>query len=145
MTIYLFALVVFVVGAIAAMQPPLNAQLAFRSGGLTAALISFAVGTLGLLVVGIASGSLTKGTLAAAPWYLFTGGLMGAAFVYTSLRFVPVLGATALTAVGVAGQLVGGLLIDRFGLFGLQQVPFTATRLVGIALLIAGAILVMRH
>lgn len=142
---YLLALVVFLVGAVAAMQPPVNAQLAAHSGGLTAALISFAVGTLVLLVAALATRSLTAGSLSTAPWYLFTGGLMGAAFVYMSLRVVAVLGVTALIAAGVAGQLVGGLIIDRFGFLGLEPVPLTPTRILGIALLIVGAVLVVRR
>lgn len=145
MTAALLAAVVFAVGAIAAMQPPVNAQLALRSGGLTAALISFAVGTVFLLVLALATRSLTSVSLARAPWWLFTGGLMGAVFVYTGLKLVPVLGSTALIAAGVAGQLAGGLLIDHFGLFGLQPLPLSPARLIGVVLLIAGAVLVLRR
>ena len=145
MTALLLSLIAFAVGAVAAMQPPVNAQLAVRSGGLTAALVSFAVGTVFLFILTLVTGNLTTVSLSSAPWWLFTGGLMGAAFVYTGLKLVPILGATALTAAAVAGQLAGGLLIDRLGLFGVTPVPLSATRLLGVALLVTGAVLVLRR
>ncbi|NLE73089.1 MAG: DMT family transporter [Actinobacteria bacterium] len=127
------------------MQPPINAQLALRSAGLTAALISFAVGTVFLLILTLTTGSLTSVSLSGAPWWLFAGGLMGVGLVYAGLRLVPILGVAALTAATVAGQLAGGLLIDRLGLFGVTQIPLSTTRLFGVLLLIIGVVLVLRR
>ena len=53
----------------------------------------------------------------------------------------PRIGATATIGILIAGQLVMGAAIDRFGLFGVDQIAITWPRLLGIGLLGAGAAL----
>jgi bacterial/archaeal transporter family-2 protein len=65
--------------------------------------------------------------------------------VWVNLAVVPQLGVAGLLAGSIAGQLAGGLMIDRFGLLGMPQNPITTGRLVGVALLVAGAVLVLRR
>lgn len=127
------------------MQPPVNALLSTRSTGLTASLISFAVGTAALLVLAVSTRSLTLQSLNGTTWWWFTGGLMGATLVYASLRIVPLLGAAGLLSATVAGQLTGALIIDHFGWFGLPHSPITALRVLGVVLLAVGAVLVLRR
>jgi len=144
-TFVLLGLIMFLVGAISAMQPPVNALLAGRSSGLTAALISFSVGTAVLLVAALGTRSLTFHELGGTSWWWFAGGLMGVALVYASLRIVPILGSAGVLSAAVAGQLTGALLIDHFGWFGLPHSPISAIRLLGVALLVIGALLVVRR
>src|SRR4051794_27692659 len=76
-------LVVFAAGGMIALQAPTNAIIA-RAGGsaILAALISFAVGTAGLLFVWVATGNRSGTTaLGGLPWYAWLGGLYGATFV----------------------------------------------------------------
>ncbi len=135
----------FLVGAVSAMQPPVNALLAGRSSGLTAALISFGVGTAILLVAALVTSSLSLQDLGGTTWWWFAGGLMGVAFVYASLRIVPILGSAGVLSAAVAGQLTGALIIDHFGWFGLPHSPISAVRLLGVVLLTVGAVLVVRR
>jgi transporter family-2 protein len=57
----------------------------------------------------------------------------------------PRIGVLATTALLVAAQLAVAAVIDRWGLFGLERVPFSTTRLVGIVLLALGAALALRR
>ena len=53
----------------------------------------------------------------------------------------PRIGAAATIGILIAGQLVMGAVIDRFGLFGVEQVAISWPRAAGMILLAAGAAL----
>ena len=75
------------------------------------------------------------------PAWMWIGGLMGL-LVVTAITFAqPRIGATATIGILIAGQLVMGALIDRFGLFGVDRIGISAPRAVGIVLLGIGAAL----
>jgi bacterial/archaeal transporter family-2 protein len=145
MTRYLLGAATFLAGLMAAMQPPINAGLSRRTGSLEAATISFAVGFVIILAAALLVGRGSFGGIKTAPWWQLTGGIIGATFVWVNLVMVTHLGLAGLLAGSIAGQLVGGLAIDHFGLFGLPQNPITAVKLLGIGLLAAGAFLVLRR
>jgi transporter family-2 protein len=77
------------------------------------------------------------------PW-LWLAGLMGLIVILSITFATPRLGATATIGLLIAGQLTMGTVIDRFGLFGLERIPIGWPRLLGIALLAAGAALSLR-
>jgi len=58
---------------------------------------------------------------------------------------VSTLGVSALTAVVIAGQLAAAVLIDRFGLLGIAKQPIDTSRILGLVLLVAGVVLVVRR
>jgi transporter family-2 protein len=64
--------------------------------------------------------------------------------VTTALVTVRSLGAGGVTAATIAGQLATAVVVDHFGLLGVERQPVTALRLVGIALLAGGVFLVVR-
>jgi transporter family-2 protein len=76
-----------------------------------------------------------------APLWLWLGGLMGVFVVFTITVAAPRIGTTATIGLLIAGQLAMGVAIDRFGLFGVDQISVSWPRLLGIALLAAGAAL----
>jgi len=75
------------------------------------------------------------------PAWMWLGGLMGLVVVFTITFAQPRIGATATIGILIAGQLVMGAVIDRFGLFGVEQIAISWPRAVGIVLLGAGAAL----
>jgi bacterial/archaeal transporter family-2 protein len=75
------------------------------------------------------------------PVWMWAGGLMGLLVVFSITFAQPRIGATSTIAILIAGQLVMGVVIDRFGLFGVEQIALSWTRLLGVALLAAGAAL----
>jgi transporter family-2 protein len=75
------------------------------------------------------------------PAWMWLGGVMGLTVVFTITFAQPRIGATATIGILIAGQLVMGAVIDRFGLFGVDQIAISPTRAVGIALLAVGAAL----
>ena len=128
-----------VAGGLIALQAPINSGLGKATGGLPAALVSFAVGSAALAAIVVLSGK--AGGLSSTfdvSWYYLVGGLLGAVYVTTALLAVPAIGAGGVAAATVTGQLTAAVAIDRLGLFGLDQVALSPERLLGVGLLLAG-------
>ncbi len=138
-------LLMFVGGLAVALQPSINGRLALRVGPLESSCISFAVGTLALFVLVLASGRGSLRAVGAAPWWELTGGLLGAFFVTMTIIVVPRIGTAAAMAATISAQLLTGMLLDHFGLFGFRTVPLDGKRACGAFLLLAGAALVFRR
>jgi transporter family-2 protein len=133
-------------GCLAGMQAPVNSRLGKTVGTVQAATFSFLVGTVALVVIAsLAGGGLgALGRVGRAPWWALIGGLFGAVYVTAALLAVRTLGASGVTVAIVAGQLTIAVAIDRFGLFGLAKQQIAGTRILGLALLLAGVVLVVR-
>jgi transporter family-2 protein len=102
-------------GALASAQQALNGRVQRATGeGLLAAAGNFAGGTI-LLTVAFAVVAGT-GHGPDTPWppalWLYTGGLIGIAYIASSIWTVAILGVLRLGLLLVAGQLAGGVLID---------------------------------
>jgi transporter family-2 protein len=143
----LAVLVGVVAGCLVGMQAPINARLGKAVGSLQAATFSFLVGTAVLLLItAFVNGGLGElANVGRAPWWALVGGLLGAVYVTVALIAVRTLGASGLTAVVITGQLAISVAIDRFGLFGLARQHIDASRIVGLVLLVAGVVLVVRR
>jgi bacterial/archaeal transporter family-2 protein len=132
-------------GVLVAFQPLANAILARAIGSpYGAAGISIAVAALGAVVmVALAGrGDISRATLASVPWWVYLAGFTGTLFVAGGVVIAPVTGALLFFICVVAGQLLGATLADHFGLFGLDLRPVSPARLIGLALVVGGAVLV---
>src|SRR5262245_58311891 len=126
-------------GGLIALQAPINAGLGKATGSLPAALVSFLVGTLALgtiVVLIVKAGGLSSSF--DVSWYYLTGGLLGAVYVANALVADTAIGAGGVAAATITGQLTASVAIDRLGLFGLDQVPLSPERVLGVVLLLAG-------
>jgi len=134
-------------GCLVGMQAPINSRLGRSVGSVQAASFSFLVGTALLLVIAafVNGGLGSLGQVRSVPWWALVGGLLGAVYVTVALVAVRSLGASGLTAVVIAGQLAISVAIDRFGLFGIAKQHIDASRIVGLVLLVAGVVLVVRR
>jgi len=133
-------------GAFIAVQAPINAQLA-RGLGLPVAAAAFSF-LSGAVVLGIISVGVTRFNgialdwKAPAPWLFVAGGLLGGFYVTLSTILIPRIGAAALMAFLVAGQLIAGMFLDRIGFLGIAVREISLGRIAGAVLLLAGALLV---
>ena len=121
-----------------ALQGSLNSALGRLAGLWEATFLVQLTGTLlavGLLPL-VGSGSLRK--LWSAPWYLWLGGVLGVAIVFTVAASIPRVGVAPATTAIIVAQVLTACIIDHFGMFGLEPLPFTWWRWVGGAFLAAG-------
>jgi transporter family-2 protein len=141
----LFLLFAVLAGAGVAIQAAINSRLRFILGApVWAAATQFIIGLVALTVVALASRQPipSAATLARAPWWMWTGGLFGAAFIFMTVIATPRLGAALMLAGVIVGQLAAALVIDHYGLFGAEVIPVSAMRLAGVALLVGGVVLI---
>jgi transporter family-2 protein len=127
------------------MQQAVNANLRTEIGSAWwAGLVSYLGGTLAMLVMVLAFREplFAFPSAAKSSWVSWTGGLFGAVYIASSIILVPKLGAATTVAFIVLGQMLGSLLFDHFGLFGVPVHEITAVRGVGTVLLLAGVILI---
>lgn len=142
----LYILLVCLAGAATALQAPINARLRDLVQSPTlSALISFAVGTVLLLIATLLTERGTLSNAGKASWWIWIGGGLGALYVIATLAAVPRIGAAAVVAAAVLGQLVAGIAVDSFGWFGVTRVPFSFGRAAGATLLAAGVFLLQRR
>lgn len=143
---WLAASIILVSGVLTAMQAPTNAKLAAAVGSpINAALVSFAVGSVALVLVALVLRS--KPDLAAVkalPWYAWIGGLYGAVFVAAAAYAAPRIGVASTLTLLIAGQLIAAIVIDQIGGFGVPVRTISPARLAGVVLVIAGVLLVRR-
>jgi transporter family-2 protein len=106
-SIWPFILLALVAGFCLPTQAGINTQLNLWSqSAILAATISFAVGTIGLLIYALCLRIPwpAVGTITHHPWWIWIGGLLGAFLVASTVVLAPRLGAASMIALIVAGQ-----------------------------------------
>ncbi|UFN47557.1 DMT family transporter [Roseomonas sp. OT10] len=108
--------------------------------------VSYFVGVacMALLALALRDPLPSAGVAARIPWWAWSGGLFGAIFIGLSILLVPQLGAATFLALLVTGQMLAAVTFDHFGWLGLAQRPVDLPRLLGVALLIGGVVLIRR-
>jgi transporter family-2 protein len=143
----LLLLLALAAGVLLPVQAGVNAQLRPAVGSpLSAALVSFLVGTAGLMVAALILRApiALRAAWTVTPWWYWVGGLIGALYVVATIVLAPRLGAATMIAAIVAGQMIASLLLDQYGLLGFPTHSISGLRVLGAALVMVGVILVQR-
>jgi transporter family-2 protein len=124
----LYLLLALATGAGVAVMAVLNARLGLLLGGpLWAAAAQFTVALSSVLILTLAT---------------WSGGLFSATFIIVSILLTPRLGVALTLASIIVGQLSAALVVDHYGLFGGSVIRISPTRVLGVALLLAGVTLI---
>ncbi len=75
------------------------------------------------------------------PWYMLTGGVIGAMITYTVIRSVGSLGPARSALLIVVAQIIVAYAIEVFGLFGVEKAGFEWKKVIGAAIAIAGIVI----
>jgi transporter family-2 protein len=81
-------------------------------------------------------------SVAQMPWWAPLGGLIGAFAVVAGLLFVGKVGAGAFAGLTITANILMSLVIDKFGLFGMETYALSVGRMAGAALMVAGIALI---
>ena len=144
-----YVLTAFAIGFATSIQSGINGQIRLTTGNpLVATAVNFAVGTV-LLIAMLAFTS--KKSIYRLPdhrrlrithWWMWIGGPLGVIYVMATLLFPQVIGYGAFFSMMVTGQMVFSAAIDHVGWFGTNITKISKKRLLGILLLLTGAVLV---
>jgi transporter family-2 protein len=140
-------LVALAAGAGLPVQAGVNAAMARHVGRPEwAAFVNFAVGIVALAawLAALRLAPPPALAVARAPWWSWTGGLLGAFYVSAVVMLTPRLGVAATLGLAVAGQMVAALAMDHVGALGLELRPMTPSKLAGAALLVVAVVLIRR-
>ncbi|MEM7171369.1 MAG: DMT family transporter [Pseudomonadota bacterium] len=142
----LLIFIALLVGAGYPVQAGINATISqFHGHSLLAALTNTTVASMALLIVVLVLRIPLPalGEAAKAPWWAWTGGLLGGFFVLSSLVLAPKLGAAAFVSTTIVGTMVASLVIDHYGFLVFKVQPITWWRLIGAALVISGMMMIL--
>ena len=136
---------ILVAGALQAWGPPMNGVLRESlSNPWLASAVSFVpiVACLGVLFLCLPRPLPTIAGVTSMPWWAPLGGLVGAFAVIAGLLFVTKVGAGAFAGLTITANILMSLVIDQFGLFGMEQHTLGLWRIVGGALMVGGVALI---
>ncbi len=145
---YFFYALALCAGMLMCVQSGVNSQLRFAvANPVLAALISFGTGFIALFILQLVVGGAMPvvQTYRSMAWWKWTGGLLGAVYVTTVILTVPRIGVASLMSLSVAGQLLAAVVLDHYGYLGFAQHPANVWRILGICLIVAGVVLVVKN
>ena len=126
-------------------QQALNANLrAALSSAAWSGFVSYLLGVICMVALAFALQDPlpSVATMSRIPWFAWTGGMFGAIFIGLAIFLVPQLGAATFFALLIAGQMLGSMVFDHFGVLGVPIHPISVIRIAGAALLVAGVVLI---
>ena len=148
----LYYLLAIIAGTTLSSQVAINGKLlSYLGSPILTAFISFLIGTAGLGVIYLVSAYYGLQTipnfsaLSQTSFWMWTGGLLGAFYIFTTVFVAPKIGFANLFSLIVAGQIILALVFDHFGLLTGQPHLTSSMRMVGVAFLIIGVYLIQNN
>ena len=127
-----------------AVQGSINSMLGKKTGIWQANFIVHLFAVLILIIIIIVNhNSLSFSEYREIPWYYFTGGIMAIVITFGVIVSIPELGVAVATTAIVTTQVLTAAVIDHFGLFGLECIPFNWVKFTGIIFLSVGVRLLL--
>lgn len=134
------AVIAAISGITMAIQGTLNSELYQKTSILAATLTVHIIGTLlALIAVFVTRVPLTEYNWLSIPWYLYLGGVLSVVIVGLVALSIPKIGVCNATTAIIVGQVGAALIIDHFGLFGAERLPWSPWQLLGLLLFAVGA------
>ena len=143
-TILVIILIGLAGGVAVGLQSPLASMISQRLGILESVFIVHLGGALVALIplLFYSGGKLAQWR--SVPWYALAAGVFGLVVIGAISYMIPRVGVAASITAIVAGQLLVGTILDHFGLLGAAERSLDPTRLLGLAVVLAGVWLTMK-
>lgn len=138
-----FVLVALLMGMIVAIYLPMNSSVARYLGSSIAATVTFFVVALTtsifIFIFYGAYDSIPK--IGKVPLYLYLPGFIAAFMVIGTTFLIPKIGARTFFILLVSGQILMAIIVSHLGILESPKDPITLKKILGAALVIAGAAL----
>ncbi|MEC0093497.1 hypothetical protein PMSD_26445 [Paenibacillus macquariensis subsp. defensor] len=127
-----------IAGALVSLQNIFNSKVNERAGSWATTTLVLGMGFLASLTFGlIFEGKDMFNLHNMQPWYWFCG-LIGVGVVICMVQGMKLLSPTYAIAIVLTSQLGFALLWDSLGWLGLEKVPFTFSKLIGVLVIVGG-------
>ncbi len=127
------------IGALIALMIMINGTLSNTLGNYTSTVIIHIIGLIAIIMVLLASRqkfTINKN----APFHLYSAGAIGAfTILFNNLTFAS-LGVSLTLALGLLGQSAASIIIDHFGLLGMNVMKYQKKKLIGLLFIITGIV-----
>lgn len=143
----LFVFLAVIAGAVLPLQAGLNVQLGKSvQQPIFAAFASFVVGSVGLLIYlfVIKFDFTTMAQVKSVSPVVWLAGILGAFYVAAVIILAPKLGTALTFSLVVGGQMAVSLVLDHYGLLGLPVKHINWQRMLGVAFLITGVLMIRK-
>lgn len=132
-----------IAGALVSMQTVFNNKVNEQTGSWTTTMLVLFMGFIASLLASLIFEGKNTFTLQHIQlWYWFSG-MIGVGVVFCLVQGMRRLGPTYAISIVLTAQLGTALLWDSLGWLGLEKIPFTPAKLIGV-LVIIGGILVFK-
>lgn len=126
-------------GALMSIQGVFNTEVTEKTSiWVSGAFVQLTALIVCLIAWGITDRSSFLALKNVEPKYMLLGGTIGAFITITVIKSMEVLGPARAVMLIVISQLLIAYLIELFGIFGVEKQPFDWSKVVGMALAIAG-------
>lgn len=130
-------------GTLGAVQTAVNGQLgAFLDSPVQSSMMNFLVGTTLLALICLFGHRKAPKPSAKGPWWMWVGGVLGGGFVMFNVYLQHLLGTGLTVVLNLTGLTAGGLLVDKTGVLESPKKPVTAGRVLGVLIMLGGAIMI---
>ena len=142
----------FLSGIALSFQVGINGQLRENVGSpVLSSFISFFIGTLSLgaaFLFCLANGTYSfsgEGALKGIHWWMLTGGVLGAFYIFTTILASPKIGFANMFSLVICGQILLSVVFDQFGFWGNDIHTLGPARMVGVVLLVTGVYVIQKY
>jgi len=125
-----------IAGALLSVQAAVNSQLGSVVGTFQSAFLTFSVGALVTAMLIYLFEPRYAVTLMDVPKWQLIGAMFGVPYVAIMAFSVQRIGAAVATVAVIIGQVTMSIMIDTFGWFGNQVIPFSITRVLAVVCLV---------
>jgi len=138
-------LIAAVSGVAMALQGTVNSQLSQKTNIWEATFLVHVIGTVTVTIImfGFGLGRLSISKWISVPWYLYLGGILSVLIIFLVAMSIPKVGVCNATTAIIVGQVTAAVLIDHFGMFGVQRMPWGYSQLLGVGMFAVGAKLLL--
>jgi transporter family-2 protein len=132
-------------GICMAVQGSLNSLLAQKTSLMATTFMVHLLGSLlAVIVIMFRKIPLLSHNWFSVPWYLYLGGLLSIIIISLVALSIPKIGVSNATTAIIIGQVGAAVLIDHFGLLGIERIPWSYWQFLGLVFFAIGAKLLFR-
>lgn len=135
----IFIVLIGMMGGIAVgIQAPLSSTISQRLGVMESIFIVHLGGAIAALIPLLMYGGGKLGQWREVPWYTLGAGILGLVVIFSMSYMIPRIGVATSLIILLSGQLLIGTVLDHFGMLGAAIRPLDFTRILGLAVVMAG-------
>ncbi|MGX7024644.1 DMT family transporter [Vagococcus hydrophili] len=127
------------IGALITIMIALNGILSQYLGNYVSSVIIHLLGLIGMIFILIVTKTKIK-YRNNLRWYFYSAGIIGVfTVIFNNISFAA-LGVSLTVSLGLLGQSLSSLVIDHFGLLGMNKALFESKKIIGIVFILLGII-----